>query len=180
MGKTLSLQLFSIKYIFLVCTQWISIAHAGISCVLLTAKVPPPSPSPPPSFLLLPQVERFGKPTWRRLAEAVKDHVGGNNCALAQTIARDHPGAPGNHIYMVMYIVIQCYYYACLQLVLEPLPAFIACVPGKAWELGYFVFIWWMLLTLGVHVQYLVCVSMCMCLCVCLCVCLLLNISLFT
>ena len=39
------------------------------------------------------QVERFGKPTWRRLAEAVEDHVGGNNLALAQTVAREHPGA---------------------------------------------------------------------------------------
>ena len=37
------------------------------------------------------QVEKFGKPTWRRLVEAVKDHVGGNNVALAQTIAREHP-----------------------------------------------------------------------------------------
>ena len=40
--------------------------------------------------------------------EAVKDPVGGNNCALAQTIARDHPDAPGNdHIYKVMYTAIQ-------------------------------------------------------------------------
>ena len=31
--------------------------------------------------------------------EAVKDPVGGKNPALAQTIARDHPGAPGNHLY---------------------------------------------------------------------------------
>jgi len=38
------------------------------------------------------QVEKFGRPTWRRLVEAVKDHVGGNNFALAQTIAREHPG----------------------------------------------------------------------------------------
>ena len=38
------------------------------------------------------QVERFGKPTWRRLVEAVEDHVGGNNCALAQAIAAEHPG----------------------------------------------------------------------------------------
>ena len=38
------------------------------------------------------QVERFGKPTWRRLVEAVEDHVGGNNSALAQTIAAEHPG----------------------------------------------------------------------------------------
>jgi len=38
------------------------------------------------------QVERFGMPTWRRLVEAVEDHVGGNNRALAQRIAREHPG----------------------------------------------------------------------------------------
>ena len=38
------------------------------------------------------QVEMFGKPTWRRLVEAVEDHVGGNNHALAQKIARGHPG----------------------------------------------------------------------------------------
>ena len=30
--------------------------------------------------------------------EAVKNDVGGSNCALAQTIERDHPGVPGNHI----------------------------------------------------------------------------------
>ena len=28
--------------------------------------------------------------------EAVKDHVGGNNPALAQKIARDYPGPSGN------------------------------------------------------------------------------------
>ena len=99
---------------------------AVISC--LKAKVPPPPPLPSP-FLLFLQVEKFGKPTWRRLVEAVKDHVGGNNCALAQKIATDHPGAPGNHIYKVMYIVIQ------LALITydsfprpKPLPAFIACL----------------------------------------------------
>ena len=111
---------------------------AVISC--LKAKVPPPpSPSPPPPspFLLFLQVEKFGKPTWRRLVEAVKDPVGGNNCALAQKIATDHPtdhpDAPGNHIYKVMYIVIQ------LALITyssfprpKPLPAFSACVPGKS------------------------------------------------
>ena len=37
------------------------------------------------------QVERFGDPTWRRLVEAVQDKVGGDNLALAQAIARDHP-----------------------------------------------------------------------------------------
>ena len=41
---------------------------------------------PPPR-----QVERFGEPTWRRLVEAVEDSVGGNDRALAQTIARQHP-----------------------------------------------------------------------------------------
>ena len=47
---------------------------------------------------LLPtfQVEKFGKPTRKRLVEAVKDPAGGNNCALAQTIASDHPSEPGN------------------------------------------------------------------------------------
>ena len=37
------------------------------------------------------QVPRFGKPTWKRLVEAVEDCVGGNNPALAQEIARNHP-----------------------------------------------------------------------------------------
>ena len=40
----------------------------------------------------LTQVEKFKKPTWRRLVEAVEDKVGGNNPALAQAIAREHPG----------------------------------------------------------------------------------------
>ena len=31
--------------------------------------------------------------------ETVKDEVGGNNPVLAQTIARQHPGAPGNRVY---------------------------------------------------------------------------------
>ena len=37
------------------------------------------------------QVERFEEPTWRRLVEAVEDSVGGNDRALAQTIATRHP-----------------------------------------------------------------------------------------
>ena len=48
------------------------------------------------------QVERFGKPTWRRLVEAVEDPVGGNDPALALTIARDHPCTPGNHVYSIV------------------------------------------------------------------------------
>lgn len=38
------------------------------------------------------QVNKFGMPTWRMLANAVQHHVGGNNPTLAQTIARGHPG----------------------------------------------------------------------------------------
>ena len=45
------------------------------------------------------QVGKFGKPTWRRLVEAVEDKVGGNNPALAENIAREHPAAPGKHIH---------------------------------------------------------------------------------
>ena len=41
--------------------------------------------------VVVSQVERFGEPTWRRLVEAVEDEVGGNNSALAQKIARQHP-----------------------------------------------------------------------------------------
>ena len=44
------------------------------------------------------QVGKFGKLTWRRLVEAVKDKGGGNNPALAENIAREHP-APGKHIH---------------------------------------------------------------------------------
>ena len=38
------------------------------------------------------QVEKFGKPTWRSLVKAVENKVGGNHPALAQRIAREHPG----------------------------------------------------------------------------------------
>ena len=43
-------------------------------------------------LLLYNQVKRFGKPTWRRLVEAVEDPAGGNNHALALNIAAEHPG----------------------------------------------------------------------------------------
>ena len=52
----------------------------------------------PPHPTLIPQVEKFGKPTWGRLVMAVEDGAGGNNCALAKTIAIGHPGEPGNLI----------------------------------------------------------------------------------
>ena len=53
------------------------------------------------SVLLLsfPKVEKLGKPTWKRPVEAVEDDAGGNNHALAQTIAEGHPGKPGNLIH---------------------------------------------------------------------------------
>ena len=41
---------------------------------------------------LYKQVKKFGKPTWRRLVEAVEDPAGGNNYALALQIAAEHPG----------------------------------------------------------------------------------------
>ena len=37
-------------------------------------------------------VERCGPPTWRMLVKAVGSQAGGNNCALAETIAKAHPG----------------------------------------------------------------------------------------
>ena len=36
--------------------------------------------------------QKHGPPTWRMLVEAVGDPAGGNNCALAETIANKHPG----------------------------------------------------------------------------------------
>ena len=36
-------------------------------------------------------VEKYGPPTWRRLVEAVDNPAGGNNHALAKTIADHHP-----------------------------------------------------------------------------------------
>ena len=38
------------------------------------------------------QINKFGRPTWRRLVDAVEDHEGGNNRVLAETIAQNHPG----------------------------------------------------------------------------------------
>ena len=36
--------------------------------------------------------QRFGPPTWRMLVKAVGDPTGGNNIALAEIIAKKHPG----------------------------------------------------------------------------------------
>lgn len=36
-------------------------------------------------------IEKYGPPTWRRLVEAVDSPAGGNNHALAKTIAEHHP-----------------------------------------------------------------------------------------
>ena len=40
-------------------------------------------------------VERFGKPTWRTLVEAVNKKTGGNNHDLAKDIASKHPAVIG-------------------------------------------------------------------------------------
>ena len=53
------------------------------------------------------EYQRFGSPTWRMLVEAVGDPAGGNNSALAETIAKKHPGiCLQNHTYYV--VVIHC------------------------------------------------------------------------
>ena len=47
-------------------------------------------------LLHINQVDKFGKPTWRRLVMAVEGAAGGDNPALAETIATEHPGVPGS------------------------------------------------------------------------------------
>ena len=47
--------------------------------------------------------QKFGSPTWKMLVKAVDDPTGGNCSALAETIAKKHPG---------MYSVVQS---ACIQ-----------------------------------------------------------------
>ena len=37
--------------------------------------------------------EKFGKPTWKALVEAVASPMGGNNTGLALKIAEDHPAS---------------------------------------------------------------------------------------
>ena len=49
-----------------------------------------------PLSLPINQVDKYGKPTWRRLVTAVQCHAGGDNPALAQTIATEHPDVPGS------------------------------------------------------------------------------------
>ena len=39
-------------------------------------------------------VDKYGPPTWRMLVKAVGSPVGGKNYALAETIAKAHPGMP--------------------------------------------------------------------------------------
>ena len=36
--------------------------------------------------------QKYGLPTWRMLVVAVGDPFGGDHCALAETIAKKHPG----------------------------------------------------------------------------------------
>ena len=40
-------------------------------------------------------IKRFGPPSWRSLVEAVACEAGGNNPALAKSIALNHPGEWG-------------------------------------------------------------------------------------
>ena len=37
-------------------------------------------------------VERFGEPTWQAVVKVVAHPAGGDNCALALSIAEKHPG----------------------------------------------------------------------------------------
>lgn len=37
-------------------------------------------------------VEKYGKPTWQKLVEVVRDPAGGGDPALADSIANEHPG----------------------------------------------------------------------------------------
>ena len=93
------------------------------------------------------QVERFGMPTWRRLVEAVEDHVGGNNYALAQAIAAKHPG------------VCACSHILGNQL--HPISLVPSLVPCIVWMYNL-----WQLRVALSPFQYLVCVCVCELLCV--------------
>ena len=48
--------------------------------------------------------QKYGSPTWQRLVEAVDDPAGGDNHALAKTIASHHP--TGSFMYSYMNNVI--------------------------------------------------------------------------
>ena len=43
-------------------------------------------------------VQKYGPPSWRFLAKAIASSTGGDNLALAKTIARNHPGKLGKNI----------------------------------------------------------------------------------
>ena len=51
------------------------------------------------ALLPISQVKKYGKPTWRKLVEAVQNKVGGYNHALAQKIAAEHPGVPSKNVH---------------------------------------------------------------------------------
>ena len=48
-------------------------------------------------------VERFGRPTWRMLVEAVDKKTGGNNHDLAKKIAFKHPAGAATNMFCVGY-----------------------------------------------------------------------------
>ena len=51
------------------------------------------------SALPIFQVKKYGKPTWRKLVEAVQNKVGGYNHVLAQKIAAEHRGVPSKNVH---------------------------------------------------------------------------------
>ena len=46
--------------------------------------------------------QRHGPPTWRMLVESVGDPAGGDNCALAEVIAKKHPGMVDTKVFEVV------------------------------------------------------------------------------
>ena len=54
--------------------------------------------------------DKYGLPTWRMLVKAVGDSFGGNDCALAETIANKHPGMYSNKLSVtcVIWYLLAC------------------------------------------------------------------------
>ena len=54
--------------------------------------------------------DKYGLPTWRMLVKAVGDPFGGNDCALAETIANKHPGMYSNELLVTCMNMNEIYY----------------------------------------------------------------------
>ena len=54
--------------------------------------------------------ERFGPPTWKKLAQVVGAKAGGNNMALALEIAKDHQGIERRELSCRERVYDNCYY----------------------------------------------------------------------